>query len=196
MYFFTMTHETLDYAINKYSPNLSLDARSDLARLGQEVFLEKGACLFSRNAFDDYEYILLKGIARTYLPNMEGTEITLSFFEEGMVLPPYVTRTNNQRSLLFCDAITDCRLVRLGATEFERLMIDNLEIRNFGNSVLRVELQNKVLKEIRMASWSAKERLQQFRKDFTMLENYVPHSMVASYLGITNVTLSRLRKEG
>lgn len=190
-----MNREALDRAVSKYSPNLSLGARNDLARLGHEVFLVKGACLFSRNALDDYEYILLKGIARTYLPNTEGVEITLSFFEDSTVLPPYVTRTNNQRSLFSCNAVTDCTVIRLGATEFERLMIDNLEIRNFGNAVLRQELQSKVHKEIRMASWTAKERLIQFRKDFTMLENYVPHAMIASYLGVTNVSLSRLRKE-
>ena len=190
-----MNREALDRALGKYAPHLSLGARNDLANLGHEFFLEKGAFLFRRNTSDDYEYILLNGIARTYLHNTEGTEVTLSFFEDNTVLPPYVTRTNNQRSLLFCDAVTDCRLIRFRAAEFEALMIDNLEIRNFGNSVLRIELQNKVLKEIRMASWTAKERLRQFRKDFSMLENQVPHPMIASYLGITNVSLSRLRKE-
>lgn len=185
----------MNEAISKYTPNLSVGARKDIAAIGTENVLESGSQLFYPNGPDQYEYILLKGIARTFLINTEGEEITLSFFEANTALPPFVTRTEKGRSLLCCDAITDCEFVTIKASEFESLMIDNLEVRNFGNSVLRQELLNKVHKEIRMASWTAKERLRQFRADFQMLENYVPHTMIASYLGITNVSLSRLRKE-
>jgi len=94
------------------------------------------------------------------------------------------------------EALTDCTFAKIDAKAFESLMITDLEIREFGNSVLRQELLNKVLKEIRMVSWTAKARLQQFRKDFSMLENRIPHPMIASYLGITNVSLSRLRNQG
>lgn len=190
-----MEHNKLNDAINRYAPNLSVGARHAVAAIGTEIKLESGAPLFQLNELNQYEYFLLKGIARTFLVNTEGDEITLTFFKDNTVLPPFVTRVDNNRSLLFCDAITDCEFVRLNALEFETLMIDNIEVRNFGNSVLRHELLNKVYKEIRMASWTAKERLQQFRKDFKTLENYVPHTMIASYLGITNVSLSRLRKE-
>ena len=145
---------------------------------------------------DRSEYILLNGIARTFLLNTEGEEITLCFFEENTIIPPHVTRTENGKSLLFCEALTDCTFAKMDAKAFETLMIENLEIREFGNTILRQELLNKVQKEIRMASWTAKQRLEQFRKQFSMLENRIPHPMIASYLGITNVSLSRLRKQG
>ena len=58
-----------------------------------------------------------------------------------------------------------------------------------------IELQNKVEKEIEMASLTAKERLINFRNKFQSLENIVPHTTIATYLGITNISLSRLRKE-
>jgi hypothetical protein len=74
-------------------------------------------------------------------------------------------------------------------------MVQDLEIREFGNTVLRNELKKKVEKEIGLASLTAKERLIQFRKDYPFLENLIPHPYIASFLGITNVSLSRLRKE-
>jgi hypothetical protein len=73
-------------------------------------------------------------------------------------------------------------------------MIENLEIRFFANTVLRNELIRKVDKEIGLASLTAKERLLQFRAWYDSMENKVPHPMIASYLGITNISLSRLRR--
>ena len=185
----------LDKPIDIYTPHVSQNARQQLTALCIEQQSNKNSFLFRPNQTDDSEYILLKGIARTFLLNTEGDEITLSFFEDNTVLPPFVTRTASGKSLLNCEAISDCTFAKINAQDFESLMINNLEIREFGNTVMRQELLNKVSKEIRMASWSAKERLEQFRKDFSMLENKIPHPMIASYLGITNVSLSRLRKQ-
>lgn len=185
----------LDKTIDGYTPHLSAKSRREFATICEELNSKGGELLFKPNTSEKSEYVLLKGIARTFLVNTEGEEITLSFFEGHTVLPPFVTRTAKGKSLLYCETITDCTFAKIDAKGFESLMIDDLEIREFGNTVLRQELLNKVHKEIRMASWSAKERLEQFRKDFSMLENRIPHPMIASYLGITNVSLSRLRKQ-
>jgi hypothetical protein len=52
-----------------------------------------------------------------------------------------------------------------------------------------------VEKEIGMASQTAKERLIKFREDYPILENLIPHTTISTYLGITNISLSRLRNE-
>ncbi len=191
-----MKVERLQKTINKYNSHLTQKSGAAFGALCDEHNFKKGTILLKLNQSDNAEYILLKGTARTFLVNTEGEEITLYFFEENTIIPPYVTRTENGKSLLYCETLTDCTFAKMNAGQFESLMIENLEIREFGNTVLRQELLNKVQKEIRMASWTAKQRLEQFRKDFSMLENIVPHPMIASYLGITNVSLSRLRKQG
>ena len=71
-------------------------------------------------------------------------------------------------------------------------MIKDIEIRNF---VLQNELILKVEKEIGLASLTAKERLIEFRKKYKHLENFVPHTDIASYLDIKNISLSCLRKD-
>jgi CRP-like cAMP-binding protein len=53
----------------------------------------------------------------------------------------------------------------------------------------------KVEKEIGLASFTAKKRLIRFREQYALLENLIPHTDIATYLGITNISLSRLRKE-
>ena len=190
-----MKVQQLQKVIDRYHSNLSQRSSTAFADLCFETRYSGRSMLLKPSQPDRSEYILLNGIARTFLVNTEGEEITLCFFEENTIIPPHVTRTENGKSLLYCEALTDCTFAKMDTKAFETVMIENLEIREFGNSILRQELLNKVQKEIRMASWTAKQRLEQFRKHFSMLENRVPHPMIASYLGITNVSLSRLRKQ-
>ena len=86
-------------------------------------------------------------------------------------------------------------MATIDATEFEKLMIEDVEIRDFGNSVLRNELMTKVKKEIALASLKGKDRLLLLRKNYPNTENLVSHSDIASYLGITTISLSRLRTQ-
>ena len=125
----------------------------------------------------------------------EGEEVTISYFLEGSVLSPNKTRTANQISHLNFQALTKVTVASLNADKFEQLMINHPDIREFGNMVLQNELLTKVEKEIGLASLNAKERLILFREKYHFLENLISHVDIASYLGITNISLSRLRKE-
>ena len=153
-----------------------------------EIFITEG----KRNSG---EYFVLEGVCRSYLLNPEGEEITISFFTDKSIISPYTTRISNGLSNLNFQALTEVKMGVMEAARFEEFMVKNLEIREFGNSVLRKELRNKVEKEIRMASLTAKERLLKFREEYPLLENLIPHTTISTYLGITNISLSRLRNE-
>ena len=153
-----------------------------------EVFITEG----KRNS---KEYFVLEGVCRSYLLNPEGEEITISFFADKSVLSPFTTRTYFGMSNMNFQALTPLKMGVMDAKSFEKLMVDNLEIREFGNVVLRNELKQKVEKEIGMASLTARERLIKFREQYPLLENIIPHTNISTYLGITNISLSRLRNK-
>ncbi len=186
-------NEMINKIVNSIYP-LSKKSLEDINSLIKVEYLKKGETFIKRNKRNIKEYFLLEGVCRSYLINPNGNEITITFFMNNSILSPYTTRTQKEISLLNFEALTDMKVASFNAKEFEKLMVDNLEIREFGNSVLRKELSQKVDKEIGLVSLAAKERLQKFREQFPMLENLVSHSVIASYLGITNVSLSRLRK--
>ena len=144
---------------------------------------------------DSREYFVLEGVCRSFLLNPDGEEITISFFSGKSIISPHTTRTINGYSNLNFQALTEVKMGVMNASRFEEFMVENLEIREFGNSVLRNELKKKVEKEIGMASQTAKERLIKFREDYPILENLIPHTIISTYLGITNISLSRLRNE-
>ncbi|MGB2273389.1 MAG: Crp/Fnr family transcriptional regulator [Flavicella sp.] len=179
--------------VSKVSPvsKESLDLISNLIEV--EVY-EKGAIFIDRGKKNNKEYFVYDGVCRSFLPSPEGEEVTISYFLEGSVLSPNKTRTANQISHLNFQALTKLTVASLNADKFEELMINHMDIREFGNMVLQNELLEKVEKEIALASLNAKERLLLFRKKHHFLENLISHVDIASYLGITNISLSRLRR--
>lgn len=183
----------LIHIINAIAP-LSAASVKEISAMVSFRDIHSGKVFLEKDTRNKSEYFLIKGICRSFLLSPDGEEITLSFFNTGSILSPYVTRTIKGITTINFQALTDVTLGEMDASKFEESMVNNLEIREFGNMVLKMELQKKVQKEINLASLTAMERLQIFRKEYPNFENRVAHPTIASYLGITNVSLSRLRK--
>lgn len=180
--------------INSITP-MSQQSLNSIESLVNVENFSKGETFIKRHKYNNKEYFVLDGICKSYLVNPDGEEITISFFTSQSILSPHTTRTRDSLSVFNIKALTDIQVATIDAKDFESLMIENLEIRNFANTVLRNELAIKIDKEIGLATLTAKERLIRFREQFPMLENSIPHPDIASYLGITNISLSRIRSE-
>jgi CRP-like cAMP-binding protein len=157
--------------------------------------IKKGELITSVGKKNNLEFFMIKGICKSFLNTPEGESVTISLFMSNSVISPSTTRNQKGKSIINIQALTDVEVATINATEFEKLMIEDLEIRDFGNSVLRNELMAKVEKEIALASLKGKDRLLLLRKNYPNIENLIPHSDIASYLGITTISLSRLRTQ-
>lgn len=157
--------------------------------------IKKGELFVKAGRTNDYDYFLLNGICRSYLVNQNNEDITISFFQDKTVITPNIARTHHNKSTVTIEALTDVEIGRFRAIELVHLMREIPEMRSFANAVLQHELTLKSNKELFNATFTAKERLLEFRKQFNALENIIPHPIIASYLGITNISLSRLRNE-
>lgn len=74
-------------------------------------------------------------------------------------------------------------------------MVNFESIREWGNNIMRDELARKVGREWCLAALSARQRLEWFRKEHPGYEVLFAHFHIASYLGMTPVTLSRARNQ-
>ena len=166
-----------------------------IQELAEFSLFEKGEMISRLGQPNQLEYFVIDGVCKSYLLSPDGEEITLSFFMSNSILSPFTTRSQNGVSIINLRALTRMEIATIDAFAFENLMVDDLAVRHFGNTVLRNELMNKVQKEIGFASLTAQKRLQNMRALYPNLENLVPHTDIASYLGITNVSLSRLRSQ-
>ena len=140
-----------------------------------------------------YEYILLNGLLRSFILDVKGNEVTVAFHSAPCVITPCIARSDSYRSLVTCEAIQGSRLVRFAESELVNLMLKDENARRWGNRVLQSELVRRARREWSLAAESGAQRLARIRQEHPDIESAVTAKIIATYLGITPVTLSRLR---
>jgi len=141
------------------------------------------------------EYFILQGILQVTIVNEEGEDITTGFYSDGMVLTPHFARTIKGKSIYNLQALTPVVLAEMPVAVLDSLRYSFGDIKQFGLKVVEQELLKSIHHDIGFRAMSAKQRLLSFRHNYPALENLIPHTLIASYLGITPVSFSRLRNE-
>jgi CRP-like cAMP-binding protein len=151
--------------------------------------------IFTEGKKNEFEYFLLKGILHRYNYSEKGYAVTTGFYIALTVITPHLARTSKDKSIFTIQALTDCVLAEIPSAEFDFLRRTNNEFHQFGQNIIEGELSRIFFSEMVNRSYSAKERLLNLRKVYPNIENLVPLGIIASYLGITNVSFSRLRAD-
>jgi CRP-like cAMP-binding protein len=171
----------------------------DLARLiyeqGRVEPYSKDEIIFHEKRFNDLEYFQLEGLSHRYIVDNESNKLTTGIYEEQIVITPHFGRTANSQSIFSLQALSDSTYFIIPAITFEQIRRENIQIEKVAQNIVTREYIRLINLETLFRASTAKERLVHFRENFSQLENRIPHMVIASYLGITSVSLSRLRKE-
>jgi CRP-like cAMP-binding protein len=156
---------------------------------------EPGALIITAGEPDPAEYFVLSGVVKTYVGDAAGREVTLAFHAGPCALTPSIARVADGRSRVNCVAMTETRVAGFPSATLMECMLTNPTIQRWGDTVLRAELVRRADREWALAALSTAERLLQFRREHPGLEDLIAHHHIASYLGVTPVTLSRVRAQ-
>ena len=159
------------------------------------VELPKNHTIFEEGKKNHFEYVLISGVVHRSNISDKGDLVTTGFYMSKSVITPHFARTVSGKSIFSLQTLTDVTLAEIEVTDLDNLRYTSKEYNDFGQHIVRTELARTFYNEVMFRSFNAKERLLTLRKQFPGLENLVPHNIIASYLGITNVSLSRLRNE-
>jgi len=141
-----------------------------------------------------YNAFVTKGCVRTYTVDDKGNEHILSFAIENWWTGDRESLQSGQPSAYNIDAIEDSVLALISKDNFDALCKEIPAFNDMVNSILQksfIVSQNRIHTFI---SLSAEDKYLRFLEKYPHLSMRVPQGMIASYLGITAETLSRIRK--
>jgi len=181
-----------------YFDTYSLLSRStwdELKELLDSRKVKKGEVFCRNGARYNQEFLVERGAIRAYHDTYKHDEVTVAFYTDGQFGTPCFYRTLKGLSTINLQAIEDTTLIEFDAGLFSDLMQKHPDLANFGLKIVEIELQSRINKEINLLCRPAEERYDEFRALFPGLENRIPHYYIASFLGITPITLSRIRRK-
>ncbi len=185
--------ETFFEHIRQYG-RLSNTALDGLSAVLKKVELPKGAFLINEGKICHHIYFLEKGCLRGFY-NLDGKEISYWFAFENNFVTSFFSFISRKPSIECIQLIEDCVLWAISYDDLQELYDKHPDVERLGR------LMNEryyVMLEDRFVSnhfKEAKERYENLVSHSPHILQRVPLGYIASYLGITQETLSRIRNK-
>ena len=160
-----------------------------------EKRLGKGEFLLREGEISKHGAFVAKGCLRSYTIDNKGKEHILQFAPEEWWIGNIASARTNTPSAYFIDAIEDSDLLLIDGSSFETSM---QKVPGFAAGFRAGIERHAAAKDQRIIaslSASAEERYINFLQKYPTIAQRVPQHMLASYLGVSPETLSRVRKQ-
>lgn len=138
---------------------------------------------------------LARGLFRYYYLNDSGHEFTKGFFLEKTFLSSYSAMIQNRESFFSIEALEPSMIIVVPYLRWHESAKTRLCWQQFLVSLLEKGYCNKENRERELLLFDAEKRYRLFLESYPGLEQRVKQHHIASYLGITPVSLSRIRKK-
>ena len=160
----------------------------------QTMDIAKHAHLMEAGGDPDYSGVVISGVVREYYLQPDGTEHTRGFALPGDSFGSLSDALMERPSRVFVRAEAASRVVMLRWSTVKQLAKKSLEWERLQAKLNARLYLRKSLREYELLALDAMGRYQSLLFHHPSLESLVPAQLIASYVGITNVHLSRLRR--
>lgn len=134
----------------------------------------------------------ISGLLRIYMITENGEERITDFCRPGDIIS---TMDGEEPSKVFIEAIDKTTIAYIDNNYLESLIENDPKWQKIFRKMLESCLSLKYKREIELLSLDSKGRYKKFLEDFKDVKDRIPQFYIASYLGITPVSLSRLKKD-
>lgn len=165
-----------------------------ITKSAHRIEVKKGTMLIEADKICNNVFFIAKGIVRAYC-YAKGRDITFWIGEEGSVALSMQSYVNSQPGYENIVAIEDCITYRISVDVLHELYEHDIYLANWGRVFAEKEILRAEKSLIPQLFTTGGERYRQLLKEHPRLLNRIPLENLASYLGITPVSLSRIRNK-
>ncbi|WP_017730154.1 Crp/Fnr family transcriptional regulator [Nafulsella turpanensis] len=157
--------------------------------------VKKGQILLRVGEVCQYTSFVLSGCLRSYVIDTKGREHIIQFAPENWWISEQISLYKKEPAMYFIDAIEDTSFLSMDPSFLESLYRIVPEARPFMDQALINSLRSFQKRLVSQLSESGEQRYLAFIRTYPTLALRLPLWMIASYLGLTPESLSRIRKE-
>ena len=148
--------------------------------------------LLEAGKISNHVYLIKKGCLRSWF-NKDGKDITVQFFFENQPVASIDSFLNNKPSLFTIESIEPSIIISISKSNFEKLYNLYPEFKEVFYDYLFKRFRNYAELFLSRIKDTPKERYEDLVKNHPDIIKRVPQHYIASYLGITPISLSRIR---
>ncbi|WP_397538684.1 Crp/Fnr family transcriptional regulator [Rummeliibacillus pycnus] len=182
----------------KYMTKFTSLGEEEQRAISESVQVEefkKGAYLLRQGDLPGIKcYFVLMGCVRQFFIDESGKEVTSNFFTEEQAIPIFNDQKQDELSKYSLTCLEDCILV-VGDIDSEKTMFTKYsQLETMVRKMMEINLGEVQEQFAEFINSSPEERYLEILRKRPHLVNRVPQHQLASYLGITPESLSRIKK--
>lgn len=171
------------------------ESQEKFINLLQKKELKKSDKIVNIGEVAENFFLLTKGVVRSYFTHKNGKEHTRTIYTPFTTTGALSSLILKKPSDLDYECLTDCELFYGNFHDFRKLTSKDIHFANQYSKILEKILLRIESRVFDLSVLNATQRYLKLKKDIPDIENLIAQYHIASYLNITPVQLSRIRKE-
>ncbi len=156
---------------------------------------DKGEILIKEGSTERNVYFIRRGLVRSYMIDEKDNEVTFQIFDENKLFANTHSVLFNEPSRFNYQTLEPTKVYTADYNAFLELTSKNLELVELNRMYFGKRVFKKTFQRVESFIFlSPEERYQKYIKDNPNIINRAPDKYIANVLGITPVSLSRIRK--
>jgi CRP-like cAMP-binding protein len=174
---------------------ISLSGAEEISGYFERMVIPKNNFLLTNKIVCNRYYFLEEGFMRPFTFDINQEDVTTGFFSSKQLVFEVSSFFNRTISTENIQALTDCKGWYINYEQLNHFFHTIPEFRDFGRMVLVKGFASLKTRMLSMINQTAEERYAALLKTNPETFQYATLKSVASYLGVTDTSLSRIRKE-
>ena len=167
----------------------------ELFKEKKDLIYKKGELIVAQNSVCRHLFFIVEGSTRTYNIDKDGVDSTHWFAFKNQLVTLFNSFNNKTPSFYGLEAMEDCILRCIPKSDVDKFIIASQQNFNFYNNILEHAIKKLTDRTLGLQNLSAKERYEKLLNEEPLVFQKASLGHIASYLGITQQSLSRIRAE-